>query len=116
LLDDPPTLELFDRVRSIAATADEAPRVVFSNPRVLTLETGVPAMGIPFGSLELMVREFEAREITHVIVPLHSFTLASERRLQEEVSNRSDRFVSLFRNSRYALYRLTSAGPPGAVQ
>jgi hypothetical protein len=112
LLDDPPTIELFEVVRSLADTGRVVPRVVFANPRVLTLETGVAAMGLPYGEPEAVINEFDALAITHVVVPLHTFNHRAERMLLENVTDRPGRFASVFSNSRYQLYRLL----PVAVQ
>lgn len=115
LQDDPATLELFDVVRSLADTAPAPPRVVFSNPRVLTLETDVPAMGVPYSTRDRVISEFDAKAITHVVVPLHSLNFRSEALLQEHVNSRAERFVPVFRNSRYQLYKLAAAAVPGTV-
>ena len=43
-------------------------RAVFVNPRVLTWETGVPAMGFFLASPDTTLAEFRAKRITHVVV------------------------------------------------
>ena len=43
-------------------------RAVFMNPRVLTWETGVPAMGFFLANPDTTIAEFRARRITHVVV------------------------------------------------
>lgn len=115
LLDDPPTIELFAVVQSLADTGGVVPRVVFANPRVLTLETGVAAMGLPYGEPEEVINEFDAQAITHVVVPLHTFNHRAERMLLENVTDRPARFASVFSNSRYQLYRLLPVAEQGTA-
>jgi hypothetical protein len=116
LQDDPPTLALFDELRRLATTAP-TPRVVFTNPRVLTLETGVPAMGEPYGSIEGIAAELEAKAITHVVLPVRSTRRSGDEQLASLVRNNPGRFTPTFRNARYELYAVTSSvSPPGVIQ
>lgn len=71
---DPPSLlgdrdvqQLFAFAQSARATSNA--RFQFVNPRVLTLHTGVPAMGtIPADRLGQAIAEYERLRITHVVI------------------------------------------------
>ena len=58
--------ELFAWVKR--ESADKAVRVLFENPRVLTLETGAAAMAPLVASTESLKEELEELPITHVVV------------------------------------------------
>lgn len=66
LLDHPDVRELFQWMRNTRRT--EHDRVVFFNPRVLTLVTGIPAMGIPEGPEDLVRTEMARQGITLVVL------------------------------------------------
>jgi hypothetical protein len=74
--------------------------VVFNNPRVLTLETGVPAMGIPWGPWDKVVAEFGRKRITHVILSLQD-RRPSEDSLLALISARPTQFRPVFSNASY---------------
>ena len=109
LIGDPDTIALFDWARTTGDTADV--RVVFTNPRVLTLETEVPAMGIPFGSRDAVIAELERKRITHVVVSLQP-RRPVEDSLRTLVSARSSRFTSVFRNGSYDVEKFLARTPP----
>jgi hypothetical protein len=62
----PGAREVFARLR--AARDSGTVRAVFVNPRVLTWETGVPAMGFFKASADTTLAEFRAKRITHVVL------------------------------------------------
>jgi hypothetical protein len=103
LVGDQDTMALFEWVRS---TRDTMPmRVVFTNPRVLTLETDVPAMGIPFGNRDAVVAELDRQRITHVVVPIVHLQRESERNLRRFVSERPTQFPEVFVNASHDVRR-----------
>jgi hypothetical protein len=116
LTGDPDTEALFQWVSATSDTAQM--RVVFTNPRVLTLDTGVPAMGIPFGSPEEIIAEFQQKRITHVVVPLRHATIRVERALARIVADRPSQFAPAFANGTHDVRRfiagpdLNTDGPP----
>ncbi len=110
LLDDADTVALFEWVRSTGDTTNI--RVVFTNPRVLTLETNVPAMGIPFGDAEAVIAEFDRQHITHVVVPIRLATRESERWLLTFVSERPAQFPAVFSNGTHGVRRFVAHPPP----
>lgn len=97
LTDDPDTIALFQWLQATRDTTDL--RVVFTNPRVLTLETNVPAMGIPFGTPDEVVAELIKKEITHVVIPRKHLTRRAEYLLAEVAAGRSGQFVPVFSNA-----------------
>ena len=66
MMEEPGVRTLFSRLR--AAHDSGTVRAVFTNPRVMTWETGVPAMGFFPATADTTLEEFRARGITHVIV------------------------------------------------
>ncbi len=111
LIGDPDTTALFDWARSTGDTTDV--RVVFTNPRVLTLETDVPAMGIPWGSRDAVIAELERKHITHVIVSLQP-RRPVEDSLLSLVSTRPARFSTVFRNASYDVKTFAARATPAA--
>jgi hypothetical protein len=105
LLGDPDSMALFDWVRATSDTAKM--RVVFTNPRVLTLETDVPAMGIPFGEANDVIAELDRQRITHVVVPRHA-SRSAERRLITYVSERPAQFPDAFGNATHDVRRFVA--------
>jgi hypothetical protein len=106
LLGDPDTMALFDWVRVNSDTANM--RVVFTNPRVLTLETDVPAMGIPFGDANDVIAEFDRKGITHVVVPRLHAARQSERNLSAYISARPSQFPKVFANATHDVRRFVA--------
>jgi hypothetical protein len=111
LLGNPDTRELFDWMRQTADTSDI--RVVFSNPRVLTLETRVPAMGIPSGDVSAVLAEFDRKHITHVVVARRPVSLR-ERNFSAFISGRPQHFVPAFLNETHDVRRFVSAQEPAS--
>jgi hypothetical protein len=102
LFSDPNTVSLFDWLRT---TSDSTRmRVVFTNPRVLTLETDIPAMGIPFGDPPEVVAELDRKGITHVIVPRDHITRNSERNLISVVGAKPEFFPTVFSNPSHVVH------------
>jgi hypothetical protein len=103
---NPPTEALFEEIRRLRSADGSGPRVAFANPRVLSLLTGVSAMGLPNANDDTVMEEFEVKRITHVVLPLHSRTLRSETVLERVLTARASRFELVYRNERYEMYRL----------
>ena len=86
-------------------------RVVFFNPRVVTLETGVPSMGNVERSARGQMRAFAEEGITHLICPL----AAPEDRPQEIANTLPrrypDKFALVYQNSGFQVYQVL----PGEV-
>ena len=102
LFSDPNTVSLFDWLKATSDTT--AMRVVFTNPRVLTLETEIPAMGIPFGEPDEIVEEFGRKSITHVVVPRTNITRMAERNLGALVDRRPEQFPRVFANASHDVH------------
>ena len=102
IFSDPNTVSLFDWLKT---TSDSTRmRVVFTNPRVLTLETNIPAMGIPFGDPPAVVAEFDLKGITHVVVPRANITRNSERNLITVVRAKPEFFPTVFSNASHEVH------------
>lgn len=102
LLGNPDTVALFNWMRATADTSNI--RVVFTNPRVLTLETDIPAMGIPLSDEERVISELERQRITHVVVQVHP-TRQAERDIKELVSKHPEQFPPVFSNASHDVRR-----------
>jgi hypothetical protein len=113
LVRDPDTIALFAWFRVTDDTTNM--RVVFTNPRVLTLETDVPAMAIPAsGDASAVLAEFDRKGITHVVVPRLYFTRRSEQRLVAIVSERRANFERVFENATHDVRRFVAHPVPVA--
>jgi len=104
LLEQPGVRDLFTWLRTVRGA--DSMRVVFAAPRVLTLETGVPAMAAFIATPERTFREFERVGITHVIVGDASMDRPTVRRLGLLVHEKRDAFTVVYQNEGFAVYRL----------
>ena len=118
MLSDAGTVALFDWLKTTNETTQM--RVVFVNPRVLTLETGIPAMGIPFGEPADVVAELDRTSITHVVMARTHVTRVAERNLASLLSARPEMFPIVFANSSHEVHlfiaRPATATDSGAVR
>jgi len=112
LVRDPDTVALFRWLRVTDDTTNL--RVVFTNPRVLTLETDVPAMAIPFGDANAVLAEFDRKRITHVVLPRLHFTRRAEQRLVTIVSENPAHFPPAFENATHDVRRFVARPVPVA--
>lgn len=102
LIGDPVTQELFDWLRREHAVRPM--RVSFTNPRVLTMMTGVPAMaGLP-RTAEIIMRELEDRRITHVITLRVASRLRADSAMHELTESRRQDFQEVFANEKYQVH------------
>jgi len=108
LLEQPGVHELFAWLRAEQGAANM--RVVFAAPRVLTLETGVPAMATFIATPERAFREFERAQITHVIVGDARIDRPTVRHIAALVHDNSDAFAVVYQNEGFAVYRLLPHG------
>jgi hypothetical protein len=110
LMDAPGVQQLFARLR--AARESTTVRAVFMNPRVLTWETGVPAMGFFLASPDTTLAELRARRITHVIVgDLETDTVRSHS-IRSAVRARPASFQRLFSEGPFTVYAFDSTRAP----
>jgi len=89
-------------------------RAVFVNPRVLTWETGVPAMGFFRAGVDTTLAEFRARRITHVVVgDLQTDTLRAAS-IRSAVFARPEAFRRLYTEGAFTVFAFDSArvSPP----
>jgi hypothetical protein len=114
LLEHPDVRALFDQVRRRPTT--EPMRAVFMNPRVLTWETGVPAMGLFAASTDDVIAELRDKGITHVIVGDLGQHPAANGSIEEAIRERSGYFHPEYRNASFAVYRFTADSGAAAGQ
>jgi hypothetical protein len=107
---DPDRMALFDWLRG--TNAREPIRVMYSNPRVLTLETRVPAMPALFAKPEVHLAALYDRRITHAIMPVATPSDCRARLAHELLTLFPDHFALAYANQRYRVYRLVRPGVP----
>jgi hypothetical protein len=102
LLGSPDVEALFAVLRE----SREGKRVAWTNPRVLTLETGIPAMPLPARSDSVVIAELRRRRITHVIIDTLEIQPNATRYFNGLTSRRPELFRVEYRNPTFTLYRL----------
>ncbi len=106
----PERIALFDRLR---ATNEREPiRVVYANPRVLTLETRVPAMAFLFETPAKHLAALHERRITHLVWPTAMPTDCRGRLGHELPQIFPGRFSLEYGNAQYRLYRVVNTELP----
>ncbi len=106
MMDAPGVRALFDRLR--AARDSATVRAVFMNPRVLTWETGVPAMGFFRASADTTLAEFRARRITHVVVGDLQSDPTRAASIRSAVIARPEAFRRLFTEGAFTVFAFDS--------
>jgi hypothetical protein len=87
-------------------------RVLFMNPRVLTLETGVPAMSTFWAPTpERTIAELERARITHVISGDLGVHPRQQRALDSAIVQYRSRFSPVRRNTGFTIYRFDATAP-----
>jgi len=106
MMDVPGVRPLFARLH---AARDTTPvRAVFINPRVLTWETGVPAMGFFVASPDTTLAELRVRRITHVVVGDVDIDAMRARSIAEAVAARPAAFRRLYSEGPFTVYAFDS--------
>jgi hypothetical protein len=106
LLDAPGVRSIFSLLRNEHARAPV--RAVFVNPRVLTWETGVPAMGFFRASPDSTLAEFRAKRITHVVVGDVDTDSYHAPSIAQAVTERPQAFRSVFAEGPFTVFRFDS--------
>ena len=113
-MDVPGVRSVFTHLRTERSAATARPvRAVFVNPRVLTWETGVPAMGFFLASPDTTLAEFRAKRITHVVVgdvgtdPRHAASIA------RAVAAHPEAFRPILAEGPFTVYVLDGPRPLG---
>ena len=108
----PPPPTLLDRpdVRQLLAylrerRAREPLRMVFVNPRVLTWETGIPAMPPFYGGPDTIVAELRRKYISHVVDHNLAERSLGTLSLRQAIAARPDDFALEYRNPTFTVYR-----------
>lgn len=95
----------------IARTTRVSPmRLVFQNPRVVTLETRAPAMAIPSQDPDEQLAAIEEFEITHVITMPDDVSTHFQRTLNRLPSEFAGRFELVYANPGFRVYRVARLG------
>jgi hypothetical protein len=107
LLGDPETEALFTWLR--AASDSASMRIAFHNPRVLTLETRIPAMGHVRRTSPGFLAAWAERRITHFVWQRDEVSECPQRMANRLPALRPDRFVLEYSNATYRVYRVALA-------
>jgi hypothetical protein len=107
LLGEPDVQSLFVWARETAAR--EPTRVVFMNPRVLTLETGVAAMGPVFAAPDRVLVELSDKKITHAIIGDLELPSLAHAAVAAAVRDRPEKFELVYQNRSFRVYRVLSS-------
>lgn len=102
--DLPPVRRLFAEVQQIAR--QQRMRAVFVNPRVLTWNTRVPAMGTFIATPQQTLSELEAKRISHVIVGDMGTAPAADSSVRRVIEMFPQRFTRVYSDSVFAIYRV----------
>jgi hypothetical protein len=103
LLGRPDTDAMLGAMRGFAA--HEPVRAMFVNPRVLTLETHVPAMVTFTAPPDVFVTELGARHITHVVTADLGSAPHDEAALRASMRAYPARFTPVFQRGAFFVYR-----------
>lgn len=93
-------------VRTASRTAPL--RVAFFSPRVLTLETGVPAMPLFARPPEVTVAALRRARITHVILGDFGVAGRASRSMEETIRSRPTDFERVHGDETFSVYRFTA--------
>jgi hypothetical protein len=109
---------VFGRLRQTGSP--QSLRVVFSNPRVLTWETGIPSMGLFEATPDAAIAELRRKGITHVILGDLGESPSTERAMAAVVATHPELFDPVYTNASFRMYRFAGGSPsvdrPAAVE
>ena len=107
--------DVADLYAALRALPGRTPRVMTVRPRILVLETGVPAMALVRGAPDVIVRELCASGITHVVVgDLHTL-LPETGHLLRAISHHRNAFVEVYRNQSFTVSRFDPVAADAAL-
>ncbi len=110
IVDTPDARDLYAFLK--AETATRPARAIFSNPRVLTLESGVPAMGVPDRTTSGQVMVIDAERITHLVWLADALGRCAQRILNAAVTRYPERFELAHSSATFRVYRVRPATSP----
>jgi hypothetical protein len=102
LVDNPDTKALFDTLRTMRETRPV--RAMFSNPRVLVLETGVPAMASLEEGDSLTFQELKRARITHVVVGDLGLQPHLQARIDQFIRRHPEAFTEVYKNASFEMW------------
>jgi hypothetical protein len=105
-----------DVVQWVRSESQVAPlRVAFFSPRVLTLETGVPAMPWFSRSPEVTIAELRQHSITHVIIGDFGVAARGWKSMEETIRSRPTEFELVHRGEDFSVYRFIASPSDSGV-
>jgi hypothetical protein len=107
---EPETRAVFEWLAQANARAPT--RAVYANPRVLTLESRVPAMAPLFTIPSKHLAALRDRNITHLVWPMEIPRECRARLAHELVALYPERFALEYENAKYRVYRLVNMDAP----
>jgi hypothetical protein len=102
LIEHPDVKTLFSWIKSEEKQSPQ--RVVFINPRVLTFETGIPAMAPIYARSARVINELEKLRITDVILGDLGTGEAAEGVMRQLISDMPTRFTLRYENPSFKVY------------
>jgi hypothetical protein len=108
LLDRADTQRVFAKLRDMHRTAPI--RVMFAAPRILTLETGVPAMGTLQVPERVLFAELRRTRITHIVLGSFGFPPQLTDSLTAAIGRNPERFRAEETDRAYTLWRVLPEG------
>lgn len=102
--------DLFARVAALPRSP--APRVVFANPRVLTWETGVPAMSSFWASTPDVMAELRRKRISHIVLGDLGMAPVIDTAMRRAVADSASAFSLVYSNPQFTLLSLLPSAPP----
>ncbi len=114
--EEPQVSNLFEWLS--ARSSSEAMRLVFIKPRILTWETGIPAMGLFMtpgsewrtelkcgdSATRTYLQQLKQNEITHVVVGDYGLAEILDELLRKVIAGCDSRFWLEFQNDSFAVY------------
>jgi len=95
-----------------AQRRSEPMRLMFTNPRVVTLETRVPAMGIPPRTTPGLLVAIDERRITHLLTQPDRVSECLQRLANRLPREFPERFEPVYTNSTFGIYRVVPTHVP----
>ena len=97
----------------LSARQREAPmRLMFYNPRVVTLETRVPAMGLTSRNTPGQLVAIDENRISHLMTLPDSLSECLQRQANQLPAQFPDRFTLAYSNPTFRVYRVVPAAEP----
>ncbi len=104
---EPDVVEVFERFREVETASSAGPvRVVFVKPRIFTLETRIPAMGLFSTDPTATIQELCEQGITHLILGDYELEADRQASMERAVDAQPSAFEETYSNQSFTVYRL----------